>query len=64
MLRMEFPVPNSNNPIGPFRPLPSQPGANDKFGAAAGTNRPKMSLPAVPKSALDATIDRTRLGKL
>jgi mitogen-activated protein kinase kinase 4 len=61
MLKMDFPVPNSNNSIGGFRPLPSQPGATiDKLGAAAGSNRPKMSLPAVPKSAIDPTIDRTR----
>ncbi|XP_068914967.1 dual specificity mitogen-activated protein kinase kinase 4 isoform X5 [Tenebrio molitor] len=61
MLKMDFPVPNSNNSIGGFRPLPSQPGATiDKLGAAAGSNRPKMSLPTVPKSAIDPTIDRTR----
>ncbi|XP_068914965.1 dual specificity mitogen-activated protein kinase kinase 4 isoform X3 [Tenebrio molitor] len=63
MLKMDFPVPNSNNSIGGFRPLPSQPGATiDKLGAAAGSNRPKMSLPTVPKSAIDPTIDRTRFG--
>ncbi|XP_044253344.1 dual specificity mitogen-activated protein kinase kinase 4 isoform X2 [Tribolium madens] len=56
-------LPNSANSIGGFRPLPSQPGAtNERLGTAAGSNRPKMSLPTIPKSTIDPTIDRTRFG--
>ncbi|EFA07934.2 dual specificity mitogen-activated protein kinase kinase 4 isoform X2 [Tribolium castaneum] len=56
-------LPNSVNSIGGFRPLPSQPGAtSERLGAAAGTNRPKMSLPTISKSTVDPTIDRTRFG--
>lgn len=57
---MEFPSAVNNSSSG-FRPLPSQPGVSEKLGVATGSNRPKMCLPNVTKSAIDPAIDRTRL---